>query len=143
MTTFEQLLANLPEPILQNGDCLGMWFTKVETAGETGTPAPVIDADEDTLGTLEADTIEQLTQAAAASSRLFYEQVETGTPYQLVASPVVSSDKTVGVLTGCFSLQSQAATRHHWLMMMATPSDQHMVANDRNQASQITRCQSQ
>ena len=120
VTTFEQLLANLPEPILQNGDCLGMWFTKVETAGETGTPTPVIDADEDTLGTLEADTIEQLTQAAAASSRLFYEQVETGTPYQLVASPVVSSDKTVGVLTGCFSLQSQAATRHHWLMMMAT-----------------------
>ena len=118
--TFEQLLSNLPKPILQNGDCLGLWFTKVETAGKSGTPVPVIDADEDTLGALAADTMEQLAQAVASSNRLFFEQVQNATPYQLVASPVVSSEKTVGVLTGCFSLQSQAATRHHWLMMMAT-----------------------
>ena len=119
-STFEQLLSNLPKPILQNGDCLGMWFTKVETTGETGTPVPVIDVHEDTLGALEGDTVEQLTQAAARSNRLFFDQIKNGAPYQLVASPIVSSEQTVGVLTGFFSLQSQAATRHHWLMMMTT-----------------------
>lgn len=118
--TMEQMLSGFPDLVLQNGDCLGLWFTRIDDAAQAGAPVPIIDSHEDTLGALEACSIEELTKAAADSNRLFFSQFKTAVPYQLVASPVSSSGQVAGVLTGCFSLQSQAATRHHWLMTMVT-----------------------
>lgn len=116
--TFQQFITKLPSVILNNGDCLGMWFTKIDKARQLQTPVPIIDSDEDTLVSLEADRIAKLSQAALDSGRLYFDSVKSRTPCQWVASPILQGEQTIGVLTGCFSVENQAPTRHHWLMNM-------------------------